>query len=59
MTDYDEKYKAFCIDDRMKRNFSDYAVGVEMFISLGEKKTETILIDDGKTSPVHKEDKRA
>ena len=59
MTDYEEKYKAFCLDDRMKRDFSDYSVGVEMLISLGVKNTETILIDDGKTSTTHKEDKRA
>jgi hypothetical protein len=59
MTDYEEKYKAFCIDDRMKRDFSDYSVGVEMLIPLGEKNTETILINDGKIYATHKEDKRA
>lgn len=59
MTDYEEKYKAFCLNDKMKRDFSDYSVGVEMLISLGGKNMETILIHDGKTSTTHKEDKRA
>jgi hypothetical protein len=59
MTDYEEKYKKFCIDDRMKRDFSDYSVGVEMLIPLRENNTETILIDDSKTSATHKENKRA
>lgn len=59
MTDYEEKYKAFRIDDRMKRDFADYAVGIEMSGSLGEVQIETVLIEGRKTPVTQKEDGRA
>lgn len=59
MTDYEEKYKAFRIDDTMKRDFADYAVGVDMLSSLGETEIETILIEGRTTSVTPKEDERA
>lgn len=59
MSDYEEKYKAFCIDDKMKRDFSNYSVGVEILSPLGDTHTETILIEGGKTTITQKESKHA
>lgn len=59
MTDYDKQYKAFCINDKMKIDFSDYSVGVEVLNLSTGIKSETILIDKDRTSVIRKEDNRA
>lgn len=59
MTNYEDKYKAFCIDDRMKMEFSDYSVGVEMCNLLEITKTETIMIEFENEKIIHKENIRA
>lgn len=59
MTDYEEKYKAFRIDDTMKREFADYAVGVDMLSALGETQIETILLVEHKKIVISEEDARA
>jgi hypothetical protein len=50
MTDYEEKYKAFRIDDTMKRKYANYVVGVDMLSPAGELPIETILIEESKKS---------
>ncbi len=59
MTDYEKRYKAFCINDRMKIDFAEYSVGVEVLSLSGETQSETILINGDRTSVTRKEDKRA
>ncbi len=59
MTDYEKQYKAFCINDRMKIDFADYSVGVDVLNLSAEIQPKTILIDGGRISATRKEDNHA
>lgn len=55
MTNYEEKYNAFLIDDNVQKNFASYTFGVEMSSSPESIQIETVVIEDNKITKVDSE----